>query len=44
MVSCGEGLWGFVKHETKGGLALKSTVSGLGETRKNALIHLENIM
>lgn len=46
--SCGEGLrrgvWGVVKHETKGGLALQSTVSGLGELGKNVLIHLENIV
>lgn len=32
--SCGEGLRGFVKHETKGGLAPRSTVSGLGDFRK----------
>lgn len=32
--SCGEGLRGFVKHETKGGLAPQSTVSGLGDFRK----------
>lgn len=32
---CGEGLrWGVVKHETKGGLALQSTVSDLGEFGK----------
>lgn len=32
--SCGEGLRGFVKHETKGGLAPQSTVSGLRDFRK----------
>ena len=32
--SCGEGLRGFVKHETKGGLAPQSTVSGLRDLRK----------
>lgn len=32
--SCGEELWGFVKHETKGGLAPQSTVSGLRDFRK----------
>lgn len=32
--SCGKELWGFVKHETKGGLAPKSTVSGLRDFRK----------
>lgn len=32
--SCGEGLRRFVKHETKGGLAPQSTVSGWGDFRK----------